>query len=227
MSTLKTPRSIQNSSKTIFASPTRPLIVSLIVALAALTGVGQIHAQSSSTAYPSTSRNNDFGWYGKGYSYIGLNAGLTNYKLNDGTGIFGSDKNATAYALYAGGYFDNSNFGAELGYIAFGSISRAGGSTKANGINLSFIGKIPLGESFNLLGKLGTIYSRTDVSAVAGSGVTAGNESGFDWSYGVGGEYLLGRQWSAVLQYDEHFMKYAGGVNERVTLTSLGMRYRY
>ena len=59
----------------------------------------------------------------------------------------------------------SAGFGFELGYTDFSQVNRAGGRTKANGVNLSLIGKLPLGDAFNLLGKVGTLYGRTDVSS--------------------------------------------------------------
>jgi OOP family OmpA-OmpF porin len=197
------------------------IISSLFLAVASLTLAAGAQAQSS------TSSTTDYTLYGSGNSYIGLNAGLTDYSLNDGTGLFGSDKRTTTYNVYAGSYFRESNLGMELGYTNFGNVSRAGGTTKADGLNLSLIGRMPLSGSFNLLGKVGTTYSRTDVSSAAGSGVTAGSEAGFDWSYGVGAEYAFNRQWSGVLQYDYVYAKYAGGIRDSIRVTSLGARYRY
>jgi OOP family OmpA-OmpF porin len=197
------------------------IISTLFVAAASLALAAGAQAQSSSSS------TTDYTLYGSGNSYIGLNAGLTDYTLNDGTGLYGSDKRTSTYSLYAGSYFRESNLGMELGYTNFGNVSRAGGTTKADGLNLSLMGRIPLGSSFNLLGKLGTTYARTDVSSAAGSGVTAGSESGFDWAYGVGAEYAFSRQWSGVLQYDEVYAKYAGGIRDSIRVTSLGARYRY
>lgn len=195
---------------------TNSIISSLFVAAIALTAATGAQSQSP-----------DYALSRSGNSFTGFSAGLTEYKLNDGTGVFGSDKRTTTYNLYVGGYFENSNLGTELGYTDFGKITRAGGTTKADGVNLSLIGRIPLGDTVNLLGKVGTTYSRTDVSSAAGSGVTAGNNSGFDWSYGLGVELALARAWSAVLKYDEHYMKFAGDARDRINVTSLGLRYRY
>lgn len=194
-------------------------ITSLCIAVAAL-AAGAAQAQGSGS-------DSIYNLYGRGTTHIGFNAGLTDYKLNDGTGLFGSDDNSTAYNVYIGSYSVDSNMGMELGYSDFGKVNRAGGSTKANGINLSLIGRLPVGNSFSLLGKVGGTYSRTDVTAASGSGVTSGSESGFDWSYGVGAELAFSRQWSGVLQYDEHRVTYAGDVSDRIKVTSLGVRYRY
>lgn len=191
-------------------------VSSLLVAVASLAAVAGAQAQSSAPgAMP-----------GPGNVYIGLNAGQSDYSLGNGTGLYGSDKRDTSYSIYAGSYF-NYNFGFELGYTDFGSINRGGGRTKADGINLSLVGRMPMNDSFNLLGKIGTTYGRTDVSSGAGSGIVAGSESEFGWSYGVGAEYAFTPQWSAVLQYDEHDLKFAGGDRNRISTTALGLRYRY
>lgn len=168
------------------------------------------------------------GLVGQSPTYIGLSVGSSDFsKPSNGFGVFGNDQRATAYSIKMGNYFNNQNFGFEIGYTDFGSVNRAGGTTKVDGINLSLIGRAPLNPTFNLLGKIGTTYGRTDVSSAPTSGVTSGSERGFDWSYGIGAEMLLSAQWSGVLQYDEHYVKFPGGSSDRVSATSLGLRYRY
>ena len=197
------------------------IITSLFVAAASLAAVAGAQAQSS-----ASSSSSGYAMYGRGNSYIGLNAGRSDFSVGNDIGIFTHDQGDTAYNIYAGSYFNN-NFGFEFGYTDFGRVNRAGGSTKADGINLSLIGKLPVSGSFNLLGKLGTTYGRTEVSSAAGSGVAAGSESGFDWSYGVGAEYAFHPRWSAVLQYDEHYLKFVGSGRDRISATTLGVRYGF
>ncbi|MDB5868973.1 MAG: OmpA domain protein transrane region-containing protein [Polaromonas sp.] len=188
-----------------------------ILAVAAFAAVGGAQAQSSMGNYAL---------YGPGTGYIGLNLGQSNYSLGDGIGPFSSDDHDTVYNIYTGSFF-SPNFGLELGYTHFGKIDRAGGRTKAEGINLSLVGRAPVSQSFNLLGKLGTTYGRTDVSAFPGSGVASGKENGFGLSYGVGAEYVFNPQLSAVLQYDEHRLKFAGDGRDRINATTVGLRYRF
>ena len=215
------------------------LITSLVIAAASLATVAGAQAQStmsgsdSDTAMSNSNggtgmsrMSNGYGMYAPGSGYIGFNIGQTDYSLGNGIGIFDSDRHDTAYNIYAGSFF-NKNFGLELGYTDFGSVNRAGGNTKADGINLSLVGKLPLGESFNLLGKLGTTYGRTEVSSRPGTGIPTGTERGWGVSYGIGAEYMFTPQWSAVLQYDEHDLNFAGGSRERVNVTSIGARYRF
>jgi hypothetical protein len=163
-----------------------------------------------------------------GPGYIGFSGGPVDFtRISNGTGLYSRGDHDTAYSLMVGNYFLSPNLGMELGYTNFGSVARGGGNTKAEGINISLIGKMPVHPSLNLLGKVGTTYGHTDVSSAAGSGVSSGSESGFDWSYGVGAELVINPQWSAVLQYDEHYLKFAGNSSERLSTTTIGVRMHY
>jgi opacity protein-like surface antigen len=186
-----------------------------VLAVAALAAGTVAHAQGS-----------NYSLYGPGASYVGLNAGKSDFSVGNGTGVFASENKDTAYNIYGGSYFNN-NLGMELGFTDFGKVNRAGGTTKAQGFNLSLVGRLPLSPSFNLLGKLGTTYGRTDVSAAPASGVASGSESGFGVSYGLGAEYAFTPQLSAVLQYDSHDLKFAGSGRDRVSATTAGLRYKF
>lgn len=188
----------------------------LVAALAAAAG-------ASTVAYAQSSI---YSLYAPGSAYIGLNAGRSNYSLGSGAGGFASDRRDTAYNIYGGGYF-NRNFGLELGYNDFGRVNRAGGGTEAEGINLSLVGRLPLSPSFSLLGKLGTTYGRTKVSAAPASGIASGNESGFGASYGLAAEYSFNPHWSAVLQWDRYELKFPGSGRDPVSATTVGLRYRF
>ena len=91
------------------------------------------------------------------------------------------------------------------------------------------VGKMPVGQSFNVLGKIGTTYGRTEVSSAPGSGIPAGSDSGFGLSAGLGAEVVLTPNWSGLLQYDIHDLRFAGGVNDRdrIGVLSLGIRYSF
>jgi opacity protein-like surface antigen len=197
-------------------SLTRTLSASAI-ALAAL-AAGGVHAQTAT---------NNYSFLAPGSSYIGLNAGQSRFSsLDPGAGGFSADNKDTSYSVYGGSYF-NRNLGVELGYTNFGQINRAGGNTKAEGFDVSLVGRLPLNDSFSLLGKVGTTYGRTTVSADPSSGLATGNESGFGLTYGIGAEYSFTPAWSAVVQYDQHDLKYVGASRERVGNTSVGVRYRF
>jgi opacity protein-like surface antigen len=196
-----------------------------ILAVAALAAATGAQAQSSSTS-TSGSYSSNYSFYAPGSRYFGLNIGQSDFSLPSGAGGFPSDNKDTSYNIYGGSYFNN-NFGLELGYTDFGKANRAGGQTEAQGINLSLVGRLPLSNSFNLLGKLGTTYSHTRVSSSPLSGIPSGTESGWGVSYGIGAEWAFTPALSAVLAWDEHDMKFSGTGNERISTTSLGLRYRF
>lgn len=177
-------------------------------------------------AMSAQAQSGPYGLMAPGSSYLELGIGQSDYSLGNGSGLFDSEDGDTAYSIRGGSFF-NANVGMEIGYTNFGKINRAGGTTKAEGINLSVVGRMPLSPSFNVLGKIGTTYGHTNVSSSLGSGVVAGSEKDFGLSYGIGAEYLITPQWSGVLQYESTKMQFAGDRSDRVGLTSLSARYRF
>ena len=188
--------------------------VSLLAVAASFALAGAVQAQTTNTT-PS---------YRAGGAYFDLNAGQSNFSL-DNIAPWNTDNSDTAYSAHIGSYF-NDNMGMEIGYTDFGRINRAGGSTRARGINLRLVGKFPLSPAFNLLGKIGTTYSDTDTSAAPHT-IATGSANGFGLSYGLGVEYAFTPQWSALLQYESHDVQYAGDNSDRIGVTTLGVRYRY
>jgi opacity protein-like surface antigen len=194
-------------------------VASLIVAAATLSFAAAAQAQS----YPA---GNNAPMYGAGTSYIDLGVGKSDFSLDNGIGIFGSDQGDTSYTLRAGRYF-GEYWGVELGYTDFGSVNRAGGRTKADGVNISLIGKLPLNQAMSLLGKIGSTYTRTDVSSNPASGIVAGSETDYGLSYGIGVAYVFTPKWAATLQYESQDVKFAGNRDERVGNTTLSARYLF
>lgn len=197
------------------------LSLALATALASFVMAGGAQAQSMSNS--SSSSNSMFT---PGSAYLGFNLGQSNFRLNNGAGGFASQQRKNSYNIYGGAYF-GQYVGAQIGYTDFDRINRAGGSTYANGVTLSLVGRLPVATSFNLLGRVGTTYSRTEVSSSPASGITPGKESSWGASYGIGAEYAFSPNWSGVVQYDEYRMKFAGTGRDRVNVTSLGVRYTF
>jgi opacity protein-like surface antigen len=200
----------------------RPAIAAVLLLAGGLTLGAAAQAQSNAASPNDPSLN------GSALTYISLNAGTADLSRPiTAFGLFGGEHQGTAYSISFGNYFRNQNLGYEIGYTDFGSASYKGATTKVDGINISLIGRMPLAYQFNLLGKVGTTYGRTDVSTNGVATVNTGSERAFAWSYGIGGEFLVSANWSAVLAYDEHYVRYPVDGNERVSLTTLGVRYRY
>lgn len=191
-------------------------VAALFVAALSASVAAQAQSSTAAGAYPS------------GNAYLALNAGTADLSRPiTAFGVFGGQQQGQAYGIAFGNYVMGQNYGYEVGYADFGSVTRYGGRTKVDGVTLSVLGRIPVGSNFNLLGKLGTTYSRTDVSTDLANSSLAGSERGFDWSYGIGGEVKITPQWGATLQYAEHFVKYPSTGSERISSTTLGARFYY
>lgn len=162
---------------------------------------------------------------GTSEGYVGLSVGRSKYDLSSGTGGYSYDDSDTGLKLYTGAYF-HPNFGVELGYLNMGKVGRAGGETKAQGINLSLVGRAPVSDQFDVFGKVGTTYGRTRTSTALGSGIQGGKDDGFGLSYGLGVRWAFNPQWAAVLEWESHKFHFADG-NEQIKLTTVGVQYRY
>ena len=161
-------------------------------------------------------------------SYIALNLGTADLSRPiTAFGVFGGQQQGQAHGLAIGNYFSGTNYGIEASYADFGAVTRYGGDTKVDGINFSLMGRMPVNDTFNVLGKIGTTYSRTTVTTDSANSALAGSERGFDWAYGIGGELKINASWAATLQYAEHFVKYPTTGSERISSTTLGARYYY
>ena len=136
------------------------------------------------------------------------------------------DDSETSGHIYLGGYF-NPYLGTEIGYLDMGSMSRAGGTTQAYGLNLSLVARAPLGQSFSVYGKLGGTYGRTRVSAAPGTGIVTGRESGWGPSYALGLSWDINNNWSTVLELERNRFQFAGNHDDYVRSTSLGLKYSF
>ncbi|MCW5649328.1 MAG: outer membrane beta-barrel protein [Ramlibacter sp.] len=177
-------------------------------------------------ALPAAAQSPGYSAHAASRGYFGFNLGRSNYDTSCGSGAFVCGDSATASHLY-GGNMVSDRWGVELGYLNMGRIDRGGGTTRAHGLNLSLVGKMPLSQAVDLYGKVGTTYGRTETSAAAGSGVTPGSDSGFGLSYGAGVSYAFTPKVSATLGWDSHDFHFAGGHREPVRMTSVGLQYRY
>lgn len=157
--------------------------------------------------------------------YIGLNIGQPDWSIPCSGGVFGCSEGNTSYNIYTGGMF-NEYFGAELGYVDFGRFERGGGRTRAAGVNLSLVGNFPLG-AFNVYGKIGTLYGRTNVTSNPISGLATGKRSGWEGSYGVGVGYQLSQRSMVVLEWNRYDLDFADVGRRDITTTSLGYVYRF
>jgi OOP family OmpA-OmpF porin len=160
-------------------------------------------------------------------TYLGLNLSRSRYNVSCGTTALLCDDSDRVPQFYAGSMIGNF-WGVELGYLDMGRIARAGTETRAQGLNLSLVGKAQVARSFGVFGKVGTTYGRSDTSAMgASSSIATGAEYGFGLSYGAGVSVDFTPRLSARLEWDSNDFRFAGGGRDPVRSTSLGLQYRY
>jgi OmpA-OmpF porin, OOP family len=175
---------------------------------------------------------------GSGTAYVGLNVGRSRYHASCGVRdvLRNLDLECgprdTSFHLYAGSGLGGMGgmpgmLGAELGYIDMGHIERGGGDTRARGVNLSLVAKGAIAGGFGVQAKVGTTYGWTRTGTQVGSAIASGKENGFGVSYGVGATYDFTPNVSAVLAWDSHDFRFAGGGRDPIRVTSLGVQYRY
>jgi len=186
--------------------------------------VAQAGSTSSSGAYARDDAYSLLPFTRRGY--VGINLGQADFKTSCGTGLYDCDKPKTGVSIYTGGLF-NDWVGAEIGYMNTGKADRAGGSTRAEGVNLSAVLRAPLGQ-FNVFAKAGAIYGQTKVSSNLLSGVPEGKRRGWGPVYGGGVGFDFTPSSGVVLEWSRAELKFPGGDGRQdVDTTSLGYVYRF
>jgi opacity protein-like surface antigen len=133
------------------------------------------------------------------------------------------DENATALRL-AAGYQINSWLAVDAGYVDFGDfdgelMDPAGGtvpfSASATGIELAFIGRIPLGERFAATVRAEQLWWDSEIEAVGQKQEDSGNS----FAYGAGLEFGLNDRFVLTGNWQQFEMR-----ETDVDLFSLGIR---
>ena len=203
----------------------RPLLC-LLLAAAALpvpTAAQVVLGPDNAVAFGAAPRGT---WVPGSRSYLGLNLGRSRYNVScSTTALLCGDSDRPA-ELYAGTMVGNF-WGVELGYLNMGRIARAGGESRAQGLNLSLVGKAQVAQSMRVFGKVGSTYGRSDTAALAGSSLATGSDQGFGLSYGAGVSYDFTPRLSATLELDSNDFRFSGGGRDPVRSTNLGLQYRY
>ena len=162
-----------------------------------------------------------------GKSFIDLAVGRATYNTSCGNlaGLTCS-RGTTSYSL-TGGNMITDNVGVELSAMNLGRADRAGGSVVARGINLSAVGRLPLGDNFALEGKVGPTYGVTKVSVPAMSGLESGKARGVGLGYGVALDMNFARGLHGAIGWEQHDFKFAGQGRSNVQNVTLSLGYMF
>jgi hypothetical protein len=162
-----------------------------------------------------------------GKSFIDLSVGKATYGTSCGnvSGLTCS-RGTTSYSLTAGNMI-TENLGVELSAIDLGKVDRAGGSVMARGINLSAVGRVPVGDIFAVEGKVGTTYGVTHVSAAQDTGLSTGRDSGFGLAYGAALDVNVARGLHGSIGWEQHDFHFVGQGTSKVKNITLALGYTF
>jgi len=193
------------------------------IALAALGIAMGACAQSSQTSLAREIGGSGSG--GKGF--IDLSIGKATYAISCGNvaGLTCS-RGTTSYGL-TGGNMITENLGIELSAMNLGKADAAGGSVIARGVNLSAVGRLPLGDSFAVEGRVGPTYGVTHVAAIAASGLPSGRASGLGLGYGVALDMNVARGWHGSVGWERHDFHFVGQGRSAVRNMTLALGYSF
>ena len=165
-------------------------------------------------------------WSGDFWGYIGASAGESKFEAEcASSNVFSCDRRDTGWKVYSGGKF-NEVFGIEVGYTDFGRINASGGDTDAWAIPVSLTAGVPLGTRFNVFGKIGGLYGRTDVTASASTLLDTGHKSGWGWTWGGGATFKVTQNFDVRVDWDRYKLDFVDGRRD-VDMLSGGVQFRF
>jgi hypothetical protein len=112
------------------------------------------------------------------------------------------------------------HWGAEVGVLEIPRLLPSQPGTQ--GVNLSMVGRAPLGQGLGIYGKVGAIQGLGP-----GGGGLGMRAVGPGLSFGAGVSWDFSPRLSATLAWDSHDLRFAGAGREPVRSTSIGLQYRY
>jgi OOP family OmpA-OmpF porin len=166
-------------------------------------------------------------WRGDFWGYVGASGGQSKFRTECSRTVtlLECDRKDTGYKIYAGGRMSEV-LGLEIGYTDFGRIRASGGDTDAWAVPISLTAGIPLGSRFNVFGKVGGLYGRTDVTASAASLVETGHKNGWGWTYGAGASVGITPNVAIRADWDRYKLDFVGGSKD-VDMLSAGVQVRF
>ncbi len=167
-------------------------------------------------------------WRGDFWGYMGASAGESKYRseCNRTVTLFQCDTKDTGFKVYAGGKI-NQVLGLEVGYTDFGRINVLGGETEAWAVPITLTAGIPIGQRFNIFGKVGGVYARTDVSVSLSDSISArGSRNGWGLTYGAGATFAVTPTVQIRADIDRYRLDFVGGRRDIDMLTA-GVQFRF
>lgn len=161
--------------------------------------------------------------------YAGAAIGRAEQKLTvDGIGL---SENSTSFKVFGGMQLDK-NFGAEVGYVAFGKATVSGDgasiSAEPSSLYIAATGTLPVTAELSAYGKLGVARTHTKATASMGGTTESDSTNHTSAMFGLGVSYALSPKMAIFGEY-ENFGKVIDedGVTLKVDHVAVGVRYKF
>lgn len=156
-------------------------------------------------------------------AYLGLHAGTVQNRPVCGVTTLACPA-APVLSIHSTQVF-GASWGAEVGLVDLSRAWRGAAASRNPGLNLSLVGRAPLGSAFGVFGRFGASYGFADSAPLSAPGMAAGTDGALGLTYGAGVSYDFSPRLSATLGWDSHDFRLSG--RDPVRATSLGLQYRY
>jgi OOP family OmpA-OmpF porin len=164
--------------------------------------------------------------------YVGGSIGMANYSTD--FDCFGDcDKTDIGFKVF-GGFMFTPNFGAEIGYGAFGKakigVDVAGtpvnAELKSSGFHGFLTAQYPV-DNWAFFGKLGFAYLDNEVSVTAtGLGSASESDSSTEFAWGLGFTYMFNKNVGLRGEYENYKYSFQDA-SDNLSMWSLGIQYKF
>lgn len=197
----------------------------LAIAAGIATGIASVAVPTLALAQQTTTGSGITWPHQSGFwGHVGASYGRSDLSANCPSGFSCDDKDQ-AFRVFAGGRFNNT-IGAEIGWINMGEWARGGGDTDAQALDIALTAGFPLGRNSSIFGKIGTAYTRAEVSGGTAGGIQTGREDKWDARIGLGATIGLTENWALRADWDRFRVAFPG-TKEDVDLFMIGAQYRF
>lgn len=158
--------------------------------------------------------------------YAGGSVGLSNF--SDEGCVGECDKTDIGGKVFAG-YMFAPNFGAEIGYGAFGKakvgISGVNAELKSSGFHGFLTAQYPV-DNWAIFGKIGFAWLDNEVTVSAPVASADDSDSSTEFAWGLGVTYTVDKNWGVRGEYENYKYDWRGA-SDNIGFWSLGVQFKF
>ncbi len=162
---------------------------------------------------------------------VGGSIGMANYSTEESC-VGNCDKTDIGFKVF-GGYMFTPNFGAEIGYGAFGKAkigidvlgTPVHAELKSSGFHGFLTAQYPV-ENWALFGKLGFAYLDNEITVSAPGISGSESDSSTEFAWGLGFTYMFSKNLGVRGEYENYKYSFEDA-SDNISLWSIGIQYKF